>query len=133
MSLTPMRNPNRYDDADHSWNNSLAGVRTTHPRPVCLVALTPRAWDVLVDAVRNHAENASADDTGGDSGGQPAADLLPVEPVAHPSDLLALQPEDPLVHVLLPVVHLPELCFVPAGRLLHALLERLVAREDDLS
>lgn len=78
MSLTPMRNPNRYDDADHSWNNSLAGVRTTHPRPVCLVALTPRAWDVLVDAVRNHAENASADDTGGDSGGQPAADLLPV-------------------------------------------------------
>ena len=89
MSLTPMRNPNRYDDADHSWNNSLAGVRTTHPRPVCLVALTPRAWDVVVDAVRNHAENASADDTGGDSGGQPAADLLPVEPVAHPSDLLA--------------------------------------------
>ena len=85
-----------------------------------------------MDAVRNHAENASADDTGEDSGGQPAADLLSVEPVAHPSDLLALQPEDPLVHVLLPVVHLPELCFVPAGRLLHALLERLAAREDDL-
>ena len=49
-----------------------------------------------------------------------------------PAVLLALQPQESLVHVPLLVVHLSELCFVPAGRLLHAFLERLVVREDDL-
>lgn len=89
MPLIPMWNPNRYDDAGYSWNNTLAGVRTTLPRPVCLVTLKPRAWDVLVDVMRNYVGNVAGDDTGGDGGGQPVADLMSVEPVAHSSALLA--------------------------------------------
>lgn len=42
-----------------------------------------------MDAVQNHVENTAGDDTGGDGGGWPVTDLMPVEPVAHPSDLLA--------------------------------------------
>jgi len=42
-----------------------------------------------VDVVRNHVENVAGDDTGGDGCGQPVADLMSVEPVAHSSDLLA--------------------------------------------
>jgi len=42
-----------------------------------------------VDVVRNYVENVAGDGTGGDHGGQPVADLMSVEPVAHSSDLLA--------------------------------------------
>ena len=42
-----------------------------------------------MDVMRNHVENVAGDDTGGDGGGQPVADLMSVESVAHSSDLLA--------------------------------------------
>ena len=42
-----------------------------------------------MDVVRNHVENVAGDDTGRDCGGQPVADLMSVESVAHSSDLLA--------------------------------------------
>ena len=42
-----------------------------------------------MDVMRNYVGNVAGDDTGGDGGGQPVADLMSVEPVAHSSALLA--------------------------------------------
>lgn len=111
--------------------------------------------------MHNQHKNSHGDEAGGYGGDQVVAYLIPAHPVSHafemvaglpiervrdladasveacaerfdPLVLLGLQPEQLTVRLLLLVLQFPELRLVPVGRLLHALLKRLVATFDDL-
>lgn len=111
--------------------------------------------------MHNQHKNSHGDEAGGYGGDEVVAYLVPAHPVAHALEavaglpiervrglayvsveacaerfdslvLLALHFEQLTVRLPLLVLQFPELRLVPVGRLLHALLKRLVATFDDL-